>query len=964
MTPPPPHGHAFEPVRFFAGWDQPLVDAMVAYLADGWNGEGVLDLSDRMVLVPTRQSGRRLREALAERAAVSESGVFPPRVLTPEAFVAEVRPEGRRVATAMESLMVWAAVLGGVRAEAFPSLFPQDPPRRDLSWALGVAEQWQEVRRTLGEGGLTMGEAARRLAAAGHPESARWADLARLESEYLRRLAEGGLEDATEARRQAASAPVWPEGVRRMDWLAVTDPLEVAVRAAADLGGRGLPVTVVVAAPAGRAGDFDAWGRPDPVVWSGMRDLMLPLERIHVAAGPAEQAAVVRGLVAGHADPAATLGLGVVDAEVAAFLAAGAGGAPTAALPSDLAVHRPEGLAAGDHEVWHVLDGLVGVMRERSFRALGRWLRFPAVAHMLRRRAGVGATLSQADLLKAWDAYGAAHLPQLLEDGVIFADEVVNPVVRAAESVVEAMAGRPLDGAVARLLSEVYAGRSFPQASPEGAVFRAMARELTGLLQQAAEAVSLAGLEPAPAEVLSLVLGQLRRVRLEVAERRPEAVDLNGWLELAWERAPHLVVAGVNDGLVPEVVAADGYLPESARVRLGLRRTDAARFARDAHQLQVLIRSRAAGGRVDVVLGRASAAGEPLRPSRLLFLRPDDELPERARILFGGGSPPEVRPLPAWRAAWRLRVPAPRRMERLSVTMLRAYLACPFRFYLRHGLGMESVDPEPRELDAAAFGRLCHAALKQLAAEPAMRREREAAVIEAFLVDRVRQTLRESHGTRLTVPLRVQLASAEKRLSSFAAWQAQSVRDGWETIHAELPLESLLGEPWKIGGVEIRGVIDRVDARGEERRILDYKTGDSPKRVAEAHLGKPLSEARLAAGWPAWQCWRDAKGKTGVWRDLQLPLYALAAREAWGCHPETGYFHLAKAPDQCDYEAWTGLTPERLEEAAACAEGAIAAIGRGEFWPPREGGRYDDFGWLLAGGDAAAVVDPSALTMP
>jgi len=960
MIASPEPGETFEPTRHFIGWDRPLLAGVVAYLTEGWTGEAVLDLSDRMVVVPTRQSGRRLREALAERASVCGSGVFPPRVLTPEAFLTEVRPDGRPVATVVESLMVWASVLGAVTLDEFPSLFPQVPPRADFPWAVRVAEGWQEVRQTLGEGGLTMAEVAARLTADGHPESGRWRDLARLEGEYLRQLADRGIDDAQVARRQAAMAPVWPDGVRRLDWLAVSDPLEVAVQAAARLGGRGLPVAVVVAAPAERADAFDRWGRPDPAVWNTARDLPLRLERIHLAAGPTEQAETVRGLAAGHADPAATLGLGVADPEVAATLVVPGKGVAGERADGGLLCHRPDGLAGGDHELWHVLAGAAGVLRERSFRALGRWLRFPPVALMLRRQAGLPDTLSQAQLLEQWDDYAADHLPHALADGQAFADDAVNAVTQAAVSLIEVFTSRPLAEAVAVLLSGVYAGRTFPQASPEGAVFRAFARELTESLQQADAAAATGGISPAPGEVLAFVLGRLQRVRLDGTERPPQAVDLNGWLELAWEDAPHLVVAGCNDGMVPEVIVSDPYLPESLRVRLGLGRTNAARFARDAHQLHLLIASRAVGGRVDLVLGRASAAGEPLRPSRLLFLRPDDELPGRAGALFGGDGVPAPPPLPAWRAAWRLRVPAPRAFDRVSVTAIRDFLACPFRFYLRHGLRMREVDPEPRELDAAGFGRLCHAALKQLTAEPSMRRCSEAAEIAGFLRERVRQALRDSHGARLTVPLRVQLASAEKRLTAFADWQAQSVRDGWETIQTELPLAELTGAPWSLGGLEIRGVIDRIDARGEERRIIDYKTNDSPGSVAEAHLGRPLSAARLAAGWPEWQLWHDAKGRTGAWCDLQLPLYVLAARQAWGRHPEAGYFHLAKAADDCRYEPWSGLTPERLAEAEACALGVLASISAGVFWPPREGGSYDAFAWLFDG-DAASVVDPSAL---
>ena len=165
------------------------------------------------------------------------------------------------------------------------------------------------------------------------------------------------------------------------------------------------------------------------------------------------------------------------------------------------------------------------------------------------------------------------------------------------------------------------------------------------------------------------------------------------------------------------------------------------------------------------------------------------------------------------------------------------------------------------------------------------------------------------------------------------------------------------------GGLEIRGRIDRIDARREERRIIDYKTSDSPRPVAESHLGRRLSAARLAEGWPDWQIHRDAKNNAFAWRDLQLPLYALAARQAWGDHAETGYFHLAKASDDCAYEPWTGLTPELLAEAEACARGVAEAIRSQVFWPPRDPSRFDDFGWLLAEG-AAATVDPAALLPP
>ena len=64
-------------------------------------------------------------------------------------------------------------------------------------------------------------------------------------------------------------------------------------------------------------------------------------------------------------------------------------------------------------------------------------------------------------------------------------------------------------------------------------------------------------------------------------EHKAEARDLQGWLELPWEDAPHLVVAGMNDGFVPDSLQGHAYLPDGARRLLGLRHNET-RHARDA----------------------------------------------------------------------------------------------------------------------------------------------------------------------------------------------------------------------------------------------------------------------------------------------------------------------------------------------------------------------------------------------
>ena len=95
--------------RFFLPWDRPLLPQAVRFLAGDWSGGQPLDLSRLVVVVATKQAGRRLREGLAAYAAERSQAVFPPRVLTPDRLLME--GQSGTVASPLESLLAWADVL-------------------------------------------------------------------------------------------------------------------------------------------------------------------------------------------------------------------------------------------------------------------------------------------------------------------------------------------------------------------------------------------------------------------------------------------------------------------------------------------------------------------------------------------------------------------------------------------------------------------------------------------------------------------------------------------------------------------------------------------------------------------------------------------------------------------------------------------------------------------------------------
>ncbi|SVD55606.1 uncharacterized protein METZ01_LOCUS408460, partial [marine metagenome] len=244
------------------------------------------------------------------------------------------------------------------------------------------------------------------------------------------------------------------------------------------------------------------------------------------------------------------------------------------------------------------------------------------------------------------------------------------------------------------------------------------------------------------AQELTLVLDALGREAL-FPERPADTIDLQGWLELAWEDAPHLIVAGANEGLLPEFIHGDRFLPESLRMPLGLR-TNGDRFARDAWLLELLVSSRGRDGRVDFFVGRQRHNGDPLKPSRLLFRCPDAQLAKRVAHLFDD-LPPDEQP-PAWKATWPLRIKDLKPVERLSPTAIRTYLACPYRFYLRHVLRMESLDFDLREQDARGFGSLMHRVLEAFGNDETIRNSTSPDVIYRFLAAELKRQVAQDFG--------------------------------------------------------------------------------------------------------------------------------------------------------------------------------------------------------------------------
>jgi ATP-dependent helicase/nuclease subunit B len=921
--------------RFFLPWRSPLLPQAVAWLARDWTGAGPLDLARGVVVVPTKHAGRRLRAGLAEHAAARGQAVFPPRVVSPEALLS-LGGEGRGVATPLQTTLAWTQVLLAADLDEFRAVFPLDPPARSFAWALQLAQEMFRLQQTLAEGALTIGEVATRAPAA-LPERERWHQLAELARRQGAALARHGWREPHAAQIEAAFQPAPWEDVERIVLLGVPDPLPLALIALASQAGR-TPVDVVVFAPEEEAAAFDGWGRPLTAAWKTRAAPWTEFSRqVHVRPDAAAQAEEVAQLAARYGEPEGRLGVGVADPEIAPLAA-------NALLRAGCPAFDPAGAPRRQSGFFQLLVALAAFADEASFAHAAALARRPHILAWLRADA---ATFRAEDWLRGLDDLQAAHLPATLSDAQRHATGVVAFGLRKLAELRQRLRAGPFAPAVAAALAEIFPSPPHgSDAAREELIESASA--WTELLAEC-DAAAAAFPQLTRADWWEIALSQFGAKRRE-AEKPAGALELLGWLELLWEDAPHVVVAGLNDGFVPKAILGDVFLPESRQRELGLK-TNEDRLACDAYLLHALVAARREGGRVDVLVGKVSAAGDPLKPSRLLLLGADEELPARVDWLFRPLETNAV--LPAWERAWQLRPPAAAVPTRVSVTAFRAYLECPFRFYLRHVLKMEAVDPDKTELDVFDFGRLCHTPLEKLKEAP-WRDATDERVLSDMLLEVFDAEVRARFGERLAVPLLAQLESARQRLRRAAAVQARERAAGWvvQDVERDFRIE--------VGGLVVSGQIDRIDRHEQtgEWRVIDYKTSDAGKPPAETHLVAP----RRGRQYPDWALvsWQ---GKGRAWADLQLPLY-LHALPQLGLgdvgRPTCGYFNLPKATGDTGLALWDGYTPELQESALACVRGVVAAIRAEQFWPPNEEIRAerDAFAELFHRGVAASVAWP------
>ena len=247
-----------------------------------------------------------------------------------------------------------------------------------------------------------------------------------------------------------------------------------------------------------------------------------------------------------------------------------------------------------------------------------------------------------------------------------------------------------------------------------------------------------------------------------------------------------------------------------------------------------------------------------------------------------------------------------------SASRLESYGTCPFEFFVAYALELEPREEAEEGFDVRMLGSMLHKILEEVysGGPSASLRVNEAA-------QKVFASAPEEYGFRPTA-LWTQQQAELLRVLEKTIDELNKMSQGYTPKQMEARFG--MGEPslvlqTSIGEIRLHGYIDRLDAAPDgSLRVIDYKAGSAA--ISASHL------------------------KDG--RRLQLPIYALAARDALGLGEVSSgfYWHIQKAEaSSLKLEKFEGGVDAAFETAAAHVVHHVKEIRAGHFQPkaPEEG---------------------------
>jgi len=942
--------------RFFLGWNNELAMSVAEKLLKEAKRSEFIDLSHILTVVSTAHSIKSLSYKLTELANKEGCALLPPKIVTPQYFF--YNQANKKVPAEAQRLLFYIEAIRRISPKVsflFPNTTDED---KNFLWYMDKAEQISTLADTLASVGLTIEDfMSNHLAIIGEDFN-RFDELSHIEHAYFQTLAKAGFEDTNKVKIESALNPKLPDGISKVIFIAVSDPIPVVCETINILSSIS-DLEVWINAPLELECTFDLFGRPNHDYWK-IKNLEIAdfKDRVTIFDSPSDLSVDFANLIAEKntsSEPEIKLdGLSIImpDASLEPSVR-------RSFLNHNIETYNPSGKKLDEYQPYALFKVLADFIINQDYRSFANLLRN---ADFLTYAAMKTEGLDYAKLFSTNDEIQNTYMPGSFSELLKAVDsekkDSINSyseILSVAQEFLKNAKGDSL--AAISIAEEIYSSILSTTSIEVCDVFLEALKAIANAVFEIKETVKLFP-ELSNNDTTDLLNKKLQNITL-FPNQKDGTLPLRGWLELQWEaNRPLTFIIGMNEGIVPSITTSDIFLPDSTRKKIGLPCNDS-RFARDAYILQSVIHNQN-GSQINFVVMKTNQKGEYLKPSRLLLqTQKQEDFHERLNYLFRYDSISFERDkVVQSEYPFKYSVPIkPLKDNRLRVTDFKSYLECPFRFYLKRILGYEGeIDDAKTDIDEAQFGTICHEILKELGDKLNNLDSKELNALLELKLQLSKSKFSSS------IPVEFSFYSLQQRLKKALELMIEDrEKRQWKALFTEKPFSLILNSKklslWFGENVKenftfiINGKIDRIDfgADGKSLRIIDYKTGNVSETPEKEHYKTVTArtDESLIKEYSSF----ELNGKQYRWTDLQLPLYAiiLSEMEEFKGYTVTdcSYFVIPKAVTDTRIVTWQNIGADELSAAKKCVAGVILNIAKGIFLPPSSKVEYDNYEKLL-----------------
>jgi len=881
--------------RILLDWRNPPLTQTVNWLVGKYSRKQWLDLSSLLLVFNSGHAQSRLQERLVEYCETNQIIYTPPTFETVGKLPEQLYQPQRPFASSLIQRLVWIKALESMDQEQLSTVVPSPP--KSGEWG-----RWLAIVQSLGQLHNDLASEMKRFfsgrdAVAQMPEKKedlqeilRWDFLVAAQMRYWELMTENELWDRQTARMIAVDR----KECRTQKQIVMVGTVDLNQMVRAMLKQVQEQVTILTFCAPDEHELYDDLGCLTIEKWC-QKDIEISDQHIIVVDKPLAQAqaviAEIDGL--GAAFRADEITIGIPDAMVVPYL-------QSELINHGISCRFGRGQSMQETSFFRLVDAISAYCTSRDYGDFASLIRHPEIAAHVQNRIGNSIWLATVDqwfekhlqsrIFSPESVVGSrdSHLTVTVQVVVQVVTDLLQPLL--VDSAQLNQWPRAWLSVISQVLGKQYVDSQDPADRP---MIKAVSA-FSSALQPFADVQAHWNIALNCSDFMRFLYIELRG-QFVAPPAAPNAVELLGWLDIPLDDTPVTIVTSFNEGLIPSSDAAHPFLNQALRQQLHLM-DNRRRYARDAYALELLKNSRK---RFTLVVGRQSADGEPMMPSRLLMALPIDQLPYRAKFLFshpepGAESSSEIKP--SQQSIERTVLPPlTQEVERFRATDFKAYLASPYRFYLERMLRLQSVDDQIEELTGGHFGTLLHNVLERFGEED-VKDSADGEVILRFLENEMQSQAKMLFGTDIRPSVKLQLTQAQLRLKHFAQEQAIHRRQGWKIkqLEVEATYDVLVDQRL----CQIVGRIDRIDINENDGSwfILDYKTSDSVSRLDELYFKKK------------------------AWIDLQLPLYSRLVTSVAGDVPPSVQLGIIALPKKLDNIKFLKAQWEQTQLDSALAE--------------------------------------------